>query len=148
MNPPSAVWPKQLFTVSVLFVLYGFWALTGMIVQWMRGDIFLDFGVLGLFIGPGLLAYRSSWRTWALALLWLSMLLPLILMFDVARNGESQEFHAFWVPAGHVPQSTAIALLAGQFAVAAWSYRVLVRPNIRVLFRLLCPPASESDASD
>jgi hypothetical protein len=136
-TPPSRPKPPtSLVVVAVLFILGGASAVFEAIIALLHGSVDLNFGVLGLFIGPGLLRFSRGWRTCALVFTWLGLLgLPIIavmflissLPLDITVVGQK---------VGNL--SKFIGVFAGVtiFALTVWQYRVLTRPDVRRLFKL------------
>jgi hypothetical protein len=126
--------PTSLKVVALLFVLSGIFSLIEIIVSLMRGHININFGVLALFIGPGLLRLSRGWRTCALALLWLAMAgLPILAILFITTS-EPLDFKLFGQKIGHASKGAGIVLAALMFALAVWQYRILTRPDVRRLF--------------
>lgn len=125
--------PRSLKIVAVLFILGGITSIIDVIVALSQGALNLNFGVLGLFVGIGLLRFSRGWRTCALVLLWISV--PLIALFFLF-GAEAVNYTIFWQNMGQGSRAIAVALAAVVFAVVLWQYRVLTRPDIRKLFGL------------
>ena len=126
--------PLSLKIVAVLFIIGGVSAAIEILVSLTQGRINFNFGVLGLFIGPGLLALRPGWRTCVLVLTWIGMiLLPLIALLMLGHSGPV-DFKVFGVKVGHVSQGIAFVMAGIVFFICFWQYRVLVHPDIRMLF--------------
>ena len=80
--------PVSLKVVAVLFILGGIHSVIEVVLDLMQSKININFGVLGLFIGPGLLALRRGWRTCALVFTWIALIfLPIltVIMFFWVR---------------------------------------------------------------
>jgi hypothetical protein len=125
---------SSLRIVAFLFILSGILSLLQVIAAATQGSLSINFGVLGLFIGQGLLRRRIGWRQCALAFLWIAMIgAPLIAIFFVTASSPL-EFKFFGRIAGTVPMAAGIVLAAGIFALAFWQHRVLTSPAVRELF--------------
>jgi hypothetical protein len=99
-----------------------------------QGTIFLNIGVLGLFIGIGLLRFSRGWRTCALAFLWIALIgLPLAALAFLFLEG-AVDYTLFGRRMGEAPRVVGVTLAAALFALALWQYRVLTRPDIRKVF--------------
>lgn len=127
--------PFSLNVVAILFVLGGILALIEILVAYSNNRLKLDSGVLGFFIGPGLIALRPFWRTCALVLLWISMIgLPLFSLVMLTHAGPV-DFTFFGQKVGQIPKGLAIVGTVAFFALAVWKYRVLTRADVRALFQ-------------
>ena len=128
--------PISLKIVAILFILGGIFAVIEVIVSLFYDRFSINFGVLGLFIGPGLLALRPGWRTCALVFLWIAMIaLPIIAIFMLANSGPL-DFLVFGQKVGHAPTWLGISAAAILFLLSVWQYRVLTRPDVRAIFRV------------
>jgi hypothetical protein len=126
--------PTSLKVVAFLFILSGIFSLIEVIVSLMHSHLNINFGVLGLFIGPGLLRLSRGWRTCALVFLWIAMIgIPIVAILFMAA-AESLDFTLFGQKVGHASKELGIVLAALVFALAVWQYRVLTRPDVRRLF--------------
>ena len=128
--------PASLKAVAILFILGGVSALIEVLVSLARTHISINFGVLGLFIGPGLLALRTGWRTCALVFLWIAMIgIPIIAVLMLGHSGPL-DFKVFGEKVGHASKEFGLAVAVILFLLSVWQYRVLTRPDVRRLFRL------------
>jgi hypothetical protein len=145
MNDPKSI-PASLKVVAALFILSGISSLLEIIVSLLHGHISINFGVLGLFIGAGLLRLSPTWRTWALVFTWIALVgAPLVGLIFLIVPGPL-DFNLFGQPVGHAPKAAGVAVAVVVFLVALWQYRVLTRPDVRALF--LAPAAVPSAAPD
>jgi hypothetical protein len=136
MGEPSRL-PTSLRIVAFLFILHGMLSIIEVVVSLANSRISLNFGVLGVFIGPGLLRLSQGWRTCALVWLWFGMIaVPLILLFMLSRN-EPINFVVFGQKSGRISRELAVLFAIGMLATTIWEYRVLTKPNIRKLFGLM-----------
>jgi hypothetical protein len=112
------------------------------LIRLTQGSLFLNVGVLSLFIGVGLLRYSRGWRTCALVFLWLAMIgFPLAAVFMLFTD-QPLQFTVFDQPMGEVPRGVGVGVAALGFALAVWQYWVLTRPRVRRLFGVPADPAS------
>lgn len=126
--------PTSLKVVAGLFIFGGACSAIEVVVSLMHGSIDINFGVLGLFIGPGLLRFSRRWRTCALVFLWIALIgVPIIELLFMTHHGPL-DFKVFGQKIGHAAKEFGMAAAAVAFALALWQYRVLVRPDIRELF--------------
>jgi hypothetical protein len=128
--------PLSLKIVAALFVLGGISSIIEVITSLTQGTLNLNFGVLGLFIGIGLLRLSRPWRTCALVFLWIAMIgIPLIAIFFMIASGPL-DFTLFGQKVGQASKGLGILLAIVVFALAVWQYWVLTRPEVRKLFRV------------
>ena len=126
--------PMSLKIVAVLFIFGGITAVIEMLAALTHSRISFNFGVLGLFIGPGLLALRTGWRTCALVFIWIGMIItPLFILLTLGHSG-AVDFKVLGTKIGHVPQGIALIMAIIAFLICFWQYRVLTHPDIRGLF--------------
>ena len=126
--------PASLKAVAILFILGGICSAIEVVVSLMHSHININFGVLGLFIGPGLLCFRRGWRTCALVFLWIALIgVPIIALLFMVSQGPL-DFKIFGQKVGHASKGFGLATAAVVFVLALWQYRVLTRPDIRELF--------------
>ena len=130
-NQPA---PLSLKVVAGLFILGGICSAIEVVLSLMHGHISINFGVLGLFIGTGLLRFSRGWRTCALVFLWIALIgVPIVALMFLTVSGQL-DFVLFGQKAGHVSVGFALVTAAVAFVLALWQYRVLNRPDIRKLF--------------
>jgi hypothetical protein len=80
--------PLSLKIVAILFILMGVSDAITILGSLMQNHIDVRFGVLGIFIGPGLLRLKAGWRTCALVFTWLSLILaPIVRAIKPGRRG-------------------------------------------------------------
>jgi len=128
--------PRALKIVAALFVLGGILAVIEVAVSLMQNRLSLNFGVLGFFIGAGLLRLSRGWRTCALVCLWFGLiLLPIIFLLGLLGTLPAY-LQIFGVRVARVPGWTVSGAAIPFFLLVLWEYRVLVRADIRSLFGL------------
>ena len=126
--------PTSLKVVAILFILGGISAVIEVLVSLAHSHLNINFGVLGLFIGPGLLALRPGWRTCALVFLWIAMIgIPIIAIVMLGHSGPL-DFKVLGQNVGHASKELGLAIAVILFLLALWQYRVLTRPDVRRLF--------------
>jgi|HigsolmetaAR202D_1030399.scaffolds.fasta_scaffold28476_1 hypothetical protein len=117
-HPQPAAMPGDLKAVAWVFIAFGILAGIEIVMAMADSRISINFGVLGIPVGIGILRLSPGWRTCGLVLLWLTMILcgvvGLMSLFG-----------------GLLP---ATLLVLAFFALALWQYRVLTRDNVRRLF--------------
>lgn len=128
--------PLSLKIVAALFILGGISSIVDVITSLTQGNLNLNFGVLGLLVGIGLLRFSRGWRTCALVFLWIALIcLPLVALVFLFLAG-AVNYTIFWQNMGEGSRWLGVALAAVLFVVVLWQYRVLTRPDIRNLFGL------------
>lgn len=138
-DPPNRL-PFALRLVAVLFILSGMDAALKMVFALLAGMLKLDVGLLGIWIGLGLMRRHPAARTWALVYLWLAGLASLAVTALFVSRGGPFEFRIFGVLVGHVPLSVALATAGLLLVLLIWQYRVLKRSDVRRIFT--APPAT------
>lgn len=128
--------PAALKVVAALFILSGVSAVLEMLFALFQSRININFGVIGLFVGLGLLGLRPGWRTCALVLLWIGMIGTPVIGLLMLGSSAPLNFAVFGVTIGHIPKPAGFVMAAALFLLAVWQYRVLTRPDIRALFGL------------
>ena len=93
--------PVSLKIVAILFILGGINSVIEIIVAIANSRININFGVLGLFIGPGLLALRPGWRTCALVFIWIALIFIPIFSVLVLFHSGPPDFDVFGQKVGH-----------------------------------------------
>jgi hypothetical protein len=126
--------PTSLKVVAVLFILTGITSLIDVVVSLANGRIDIDFGVLGLFVGPGLLRLSQGWRTVGLVLLVISAIGVAIVALAFLTAPGPLDFSAFGVRVGQVSKELGLGLAVILFALVVWQLRVLTSEEVRDLF--------------
>lgn len=126
--------PLSLMIVAAIFVLGGLSSVLNVLISLANGRIRLDLGILGLFIGFGLVRFSPGWRTCGLFFIWLTMIgAPIFGLLFLAQSAPPT-MKLLGQQIGHAPKTTGVLLAAFVFVVAFFQYRVLNRPAIRELF--------------
>lgn len=127
--------PLSLRIVAGLFILSGISNIIEVFVAFMHGNVNLNFGVLNLFVGLGLLKLSPGWRTCGLVFLWLGLIFgPIILIAMLASSGPL-DFNLFGRKIGNASKAAVLLIGIPFYAVLIWQYRVLVRADIKALFQ-------------
>lgn len=128
--------PVSLTVVAILFIVAGVSVAIEMVVSLMHGHLNLNLGVLGIFIGLGLLRLSRGWRTCALVFIWIALIgTPIIaLVFIIVRG--PLDFSIFGQVVGHTTKELGLLMAGILFAVSLWQYHVLTRPDVKKLFRI------------
>jgi hypothetical protein len=124
--------PPALRAVAVIFVVFGVLALVDVVSGLFTGRLSLNFGILDIFVGRGILRLKPGWRTCGLAFLWIGMIAA-GLMTVMALGGAKIRFAGLRL---HGDSAVVLAAASGIafFALNVWQYRVLTRPDVRRLF--------------
>ena len=75
--------PLPVTILAVLTFVGGFMAAYQTLAALLGKHWFVDFGFIGLFIGPGLLRGSRRWRMWALVLAWLLAAISVLMLLVV-----------------------------------------------------------------
>ncbi len=133
---PQRKLPTVLIVVAILFIIAGVSSAIDMLATLFRGGVKIDFGILNLFVGIGLLKLSRGWRTCGLAFLWIGLIgIPLVAVLFLL-SAHRLTLNLFGVPIGYASPLVGIVFAAAIFALFLWQYRVLTRPYIRQLFGL------------
>ena len=120
--------------VAVVFFLVGALSAVDMAFDLARGNISLNLGVLGFFVGAGLLRHSRPWRVVALVLACLAIAASLVLGI-VMLVSDQPIVYSGWGQAGTLPSAAGLPFAAIVLAVGLWQLWVLTRPRIRRLFQ-------------
>ena len=114
--------PTRLKIVAGLFIFNAACTAIGRLLYLMHGHLGiilpLDLGLLGLFIGPGLLRFSRGWRTCALVLLWITFVGTPIAALVSLSSHEPINFIVFGQKIGPASKGTVLALTALGFVPA------------------------------
>ena len=138
MTEEAQIRPAALKVVAIIFLLGGIWAVIEMLLQLSTGHLNINFGALGVFIGPGLLRGSRGWRTCGLVLLWLGMLLVLAVAFVFLQQDGPLDVSFLGRKVGKAPPMVGVAMAGAVFLFFFWMYWVLTRADVRAFFDL--PP--------
>lgn len=132
-NERSALWG-----VAAVFFLVGVLSLTDMVFGLVRGNLSINLGVLGFFVGAGLLRHSRPWWIAALVCAGLTSVASLLLAVAVlassgpiAYSGGGHE--------GTLPAAAAVGLGVLGVALGLWQLRVLTRPSVKQRFQTATP---------
>lgn len=131
MNPPR---PKALTVVAWIFIIGGVAVAIEILLALLRQHLSLNLGVIGIFIGLGLLRLSRGWRTVALVSLWIAMVgTPLVGMMALSGQG-ALSFTVFGIKVAEMSIGPFLIYAFGFFVLTVWQYRVLTRSDVRALF--------------
>ena len=138
--------PLALRVIGYFFVLLGISAIVNTVVALLDQRIHLDFNLVGLWIGHGLLRWDPGSvrraRTFLLAAIIVSSMLAFYALF-VASNGGAAEVRYFGRTIGETSAFVVVPVALGMAAVAGWQRRVLARYETRPGLRALEKPGGE-----
>ncbi len=125
--PPESIL-GELKVVAWLLIAFGALATAEVVWGLFEGRVSINLMVLGLFIGGGLLRRSRGWRTCALNILAIILVL-LAIGFIVAL------IQQLWLM---------VVMIVGMAGVSVWQLRVLTRPDIARLFQRRKPGEEDS----
>jgi hypothetical protein len=128
-------YPIALKVVAWLFIIFGVLAVLEIVAALFAGRVSLNVGVLGIFVGRGILRLRRGWRTCALVLLWLCMIIVSVVAVMILAGAGKMTLFGTRV-GRHEALVFGLPLTLGYLALGIWQYRVLTRPDVRRLFGL------------
>lgn len=126
--------PIQLKLVAWIFILGGISAAIEILIDASNGRTNLNFGVIGVFIGIGLLRLRAGWRTLALILLLITLAFIPVLCVLALSTPCSLDFRILGQKVAALSPPLFFTLLAAFFVFTFWQFHVLNRPNVRIMF--------------
>ena len=126
--------PTSLIVVAWLFIIGGTHSLIEMLYSLTTNHININFSVINIFAGIGLLKLRSGWRTYSLVVTWLVLIIsPLALLWLLAK-ASPLDLHLFGQKVDSISTSSVLIFYSIIYAIEIWKYRVLIRPDIKELF--------------
>ena len=131
----TPIYPRSLKVVAWVFVAFGVLAVIDLVTSLMSGNISLNFGVLWIFVGRGLLRVSPGWRTCGLVLLWLGMAASALLVVIAASGGGTVTVFGVRLR-GDEARVGGVLLGLAFLGLQMWLYRVLTRPDVRRLFQM------------
>ncbi len=130
--------PWALLIVAAIFMYAGcssVWGYARELLRQPNYGLYFDAGILAVPIGVGLLRRRPWWRFAALVVLSLALaacvLLAILMLTGRAQTSSTWLGHAVTGPAAIWLCGAALTLV---FAFLLWMFRVLVRPDVTLLF--------------
>ena len=126
--------PVTVQIVAWLLILEALWAGLGMIVRLLGSCFFLDFRILYLFIGYGLLELRNGWRKCALVFIAFGWVIFAVMIGLFANTEGPLEYKILGILAGYLPKWTIWVMTAQATAWLLFQTWVLIRPRTRQLF--------------
>ena len=140
--------PLSVKLVAFFFILVGVLSAVEIGIALVDGRVSLQLGVVGIFIGRGLLRRSERCRGCAIGCLgfalccaaFMALSIPVVLL--VFRGDENVRFTFT------LPPVVAFALLIAGFAIALWSYRALTRPDVCTSFSASAQQAARPGTGD
>lgn len=146
--------PTSLKVIAVLFLSIGVFTAVETTLSLMRGEMPIGmrdgisinlgiFGILGLFIGPGLLNLNRGARKCALVVLWINFIIfPIAALASLTVPYFFIDFELKYI----FYHAAALVVLAALFLLSLWTYRVLTSLEVCKLFKVaeLLPDLEDS----
>jgi hypothetical protein len=138
-TPPSPPRPMALVVIAWIFIALGILAALDMATAIFRGNLKIDFNILMIFVGRGLLRNARGWRTVGLVFIWMALIgLPIVmelaLLYPATGSIQFNQRTILISPSANVREAF-LVVVSGSFWVASvWAYRVLTRPDVRQRF--------------
>ena len=127
--------PRSVKIVAYLFLFGGICSVIDIIVALTRGLIYLNLGVLGIPIFFGLLNRRNGWRVCAMVFLWIGFIvIPIVFLMGLVGDVPGY-FEVFRIKVARIPSWVTSVASIPIFFLILWQYRVLMRPEIKALFK-------------
>jgi len=126
--------PVSLKIVAAIFILSGVSSAIGVVLSLLKGSLNLDFGVLGIFIGLGLLRLQPLWLTIALLFTGLALIaIPVFTLISILGS-EPVSLRVFGQEVGYSSRTVVLILAALYFALEVWKMRGLTCRDVTELF--------------
>ena len=122
--------------VAALFILVGVHSIVDAVLSIIYGGFHISISVLGLFVGVGLLRAHRSWRTWALVLIGLRLLLTPIAVAMILAGSSSGTILFLGGRLDYQSNGLWLAWTVAWFLISLWQVRILTRPDVRQQFGL------------
>jgi hypothetical protein len=132
---PDTEIPRDLRIVGYITIAFGLLSTFDMIVRLLKGGLHVDFGIVQIPIGLGLLRLQPMSRRLAVVFLSLAFLLLLIFIGFTIVSPQPPDLMLFGDWAGTAPRPFALALSIASGILIAWEFNVLRREDVQRLFR-------------
>lgn len=127
--------PISVKIVAWLFFFSGIAAAIEILISLRDNHININFGVLGIFIGLGILNLREGWRVCSLVFIWLGLVgLPIVILLMLSQSGPF-DFNLFGQKRGEVSKGVIVLTAVPLYALLIWEHWVLTRQDVKTLFR-------------
>lgn len=134
---PRSLRPVAVTVVAWVLIAFGVLGLMNMFWKLAHGTWFIESGVLGVFMGSGLLRGRSGW--WKVTLVYFAAGIVFVLAsvpLVLGKPWAPMRLNLFGMDAATMGKTTALLLLTLMFAAAFIGIFALTRPHVRVWFKL------------
>ncbi|MFM2219425.1 MAG: hypothetical protein RL240_3743 [Planctomycetota bacterium] len=125
---------SDLRIVAYLFILHGGCAILKFLIALQRSNIRIDFGVLCLFAGFGLLRLSVGWWKFAKIYNMLYLIGMPIAMLFFANATSPLTATIMSTPIGEVSKEFSLLLCGMGWLITLWEYRVLTKHSSRELY--------------
>lgn len=126
--------PTALIVIAVLFIISGIYHVVDVMVLFTHSKLSLSAGVLGIFVGPGLLRFRPGWRICALVFTWLGLIFTPIFALIALHGGRNVQVIYFDHSFGFMSQGLSLMVAFIYFIYFVRQYRVLTNSSVVSLF--------------
>ena len=126
--------PLSLKIAAWIFIIEGIFAIIDVITAIVQQRISINFGVLYLFIGIGLLKLRRGWWICAILFLFLSFIQSSIRIVLLAFYPAWLKYPFIGLRLGNIPREFIWINPPCVILLTLWLYWVLTRPKVRMLF--------------
>jgi len=134
-DPRRPELPLSLRVVAYVTILSGIGSLIDVLIDLAHGHLSLNFGVLQIPAGFGLLRLSRGWRTFELVCLWFAFVVSGIVAIAVAL-GKTITYRPLPGPWDQHRKEISLLIAGLMLAYFIWEYRVLTSPRVRRLFGL------------
>jgi hypothetical protein len=136
-SAPAPPLPKAVSAIAALYITIGLLSAHGMGSSLARDRVSIDFNVLSIFVGLGLLCRVPGWRGFVMVIAWIGMSMMPLMAFLFVRIPEKMRVHFDGRPLDLTPSAQlalGLSVCATVFILCLWQYLVLRRPEIKALF--------------
>jgi hypothetical protein len=128
--------PVSLVIVAWIYIVAGFLACLDIIIALFSGRMHINLAALCLFAGIGLIRLQNGWRICALVIVWLFFaVIGLLVLFGIF-SPQSVKVTVFSDVSNAANRPITFLLMIILVLVPAyWIYRVLTRPDVKLLFK-------------
>lgn len=135
-HPDQARRPLALTVLALLLIAIGVIGLANLILRLFNGPGAIDFNAFAILPGMGLLRRSPGWRRFTLIVTWFNLAM---LALAVALHLRDPNINPITIEVGSKIMHPPPLVVWGCTAVVAflliWTLRVLMRPDVRQLFR-------------
>lgn len=135
-DPNENPLPLSLRVVAYVTILFGIGSVIDLVIDLFHAKLSLNFGVLQIPAGFGLLRLSRGWRTFVLFCLWLGFIAAAIMIFMLASGSSLKITLPLPRPLLGYGREVALTYCVVWLSYMIWEYRVLTNPRIKRLFGL------------